>query len=205
MFNRLLPKEEKYFEDFKDIISHIQEMARITHAFFAAPEYDPNIYLKLKPLERRCDEIWSRVVKRLNKNFITPLDREDIFALIKKIDDIADILLGVCARVEMYNLSETVEGSEKLAAIIVLQTKELEVALQDLKNPGAQINECKAVKDLETEADTVYRASIKKLFTEEKDPLVIFKKKEVLDMLEGAADKCQSTANIILQVLIKNS
>lgn len=205
MLNRLLPKEEKYFDDFKEIISHIQEMARVTDEFFSAKSFDKDIYLKLKPIEHRCDEISSRVIKRLNKNFITPFDREDIFTLIKRLDSIGDILLGACARVDTYCLDQYVEGADKLANIVFLQTKELEVALQDLRKPSGQIVECKAVKDLETEADNVYRAALKKLFTEEKDPLVIFKKKEILDMLESAADKCQSTANIIIQILIKNT
>jgi uncharacterized protein Yka (UPF0111/DUF47 family) len=205
MFNKLLPKEEKYFEDFKDIISHIEEMAKITHDFFSAPTYDKDIFLKMKPLEHRCDEISSKVIKRLNKNFITPFDREDIFTLIKRIDGIGNILLGVTVRVDMYNLTEPVEGAELLTAVVVRQTKELEIALRDLKKPGPQINECKAVKDLESEADNIYRAAVKKLFVEEKDPLTIFKKKEILDMLENAADKCQATANIIIAILIKNS
>ncbi|MCE1187515.1 MAG: DUF47 family protein, partial [Ignavibacteria bacterium] len=70
---------------------------------------------------------------------------------------------------------------------------------------GGQVTECKNVKDLEREADNIYRAALKKLFQEEKDPIVLFKKKEILDMLENAADKCQSTANVIVQILIKNS
>ncbi len=205
MFKKLLPKEEKYFDDFKAIISHIQEMAKITQNFFSAPEYDKDIYLKLKPLEQRCEEITSRVVKRLNKNFITPFDREDIFALIKKIDTIGDILLGVTARVDMYNLTQPIESADKLASIILQQTKELEIVLQDLQTPVKHINECKAVKVLESEADTVYRTAVKKLFTEETDALVIFKKKEILDMLENGADKCQTTANIIISILIKYS
>ena len=205
MFKQLLPKEEKYFDDFKAIIKHIQEMAKITHSFFNAPEYDKDIYLKLKPLEQLCEEITSRVVKRLNKNFITPFDREDIFALIKKIDNIGDILLGVTARIDMYNLTQPIESADKLASIILQQTKELEIVLQDLQAPIKHINECKAVKVLESEADAVYRAAVKKLFTEETDPLVIFKKKEILDMLENGADKCQTTANIIISILIKYS
>lgn len=205
MFNKLLPKEEKYFEDFKDIILLIKEMGIITHEFFTHYPYDKDVYLKLKPLERRCDEITSKVVKRLNKTFITPFDREDIFTLIKKIDDISDLLLGATSRVDIYNLTEKVEGAEELAAIIVQQLKELEIVIQDLKSTHKQVNECKAVKDLETEADNIYRSNLKKLFMEEKDPMVVFKKKEILDILENGSDKCQSTANVILQILIKNS
>jgi len=83
MFKGLLPKEEKYFEDFKEIITHVEEMARITNEFFSADEYQKDIYLRLKPIEKRCDEISTKVIKRLNNTFITPFDREDIFSLIK--------------------------------------------------------------------------------------------------------------------------
>lgn len=205
MFKGLLPKEEKYFEDFNEMIHYIQEMANLTHSFFAADEYDPDIFLKMKPLEKRADEISGKIVNRLNKNFITPFDREDIFALAKKIDDIGDILLGVTVRIDMYSVKDKIEDAEKLTAIIKQQIKELEIIIQDLKKPGGQVEECKAVKDLETEADVVYRQAIKKLFREEADPMKIFKTKEILDMLENAADKCQSTANVIIQIKIKNS
>ena len=205
MFRKLLPKEERYFEDFKDSISHVQEIAKLTHAFFAADTYDKDIFLKLKPLENRCGEIKSKVIKRLNKTFITPLDREDIFSLIKKIDNIGEILVGAASRVDTYSVTEKVEDAARMAAIVVQQTKELEIALQDLKHKSSQINECKAVQDLETEADNVYRAALKKLFTGEKDPITLIKKKEILQMLEVAADMCQSTANVIIEILIKNS
>jgi len=205
MFKGLLPKEEKYFEDFKEIITHVEEMARITNEFFSADEYQKDIYLRLKPIEKRCDEISTKVIKRLNNTFITPFDREDIFSLIKKIDSISDILLGTVARIDTYSITEKVMGADQLSLIVFRQIKELEIVLQDLKNKGPQINECKAVKDLETEADNIYRANLKKLFLEEKDAITLFKKKEILDMLEKACDKCQSTANVIISILIKNS
>ncbi|PIS45868.1 MAG: hypothetical protein COT22_03060 [Ignavibacteria bacterium CG08_land_8_20_14_0_20_37_9] len=205
MFKGLIPKEEKYFDDFTEIIVHVQGMAQQTYNLFSSESYDPNIYLKLKPLENRCDEISSRVIKRLNNTFITPFDREDIFSLIKKIDGIGDILLGTVARVDTYSLNEKVEGADKLAAIVLQQIKELGSVINRLKAKEKQINECKAVRDLETEADNVYRASLKKLFLEENNAITLFKKKEILDMLEKASDKCQSTANVIISILIKNS
>jgi len=205
MFKGLVPKEEKYFDDFKEIITHVQAMAKATHIFFSAENYDKEIFLKIKPLEKRCDEVSSRVIKRLNNTFITPFDREDIFSLIKKIDNIGDILLGTVARVDTYNLTEKVEGADQIAAIVLQQTKELETVINGLKSKEKQINECKAVRDLESEADNIYRASLKKLFLEEKDAINLIKKKEILEMLEKASDKCQSTANVIISILIKNS
>jgi len=121
------------------------------------------------------------------------------------MNSIGDILVGAALRVDIYNLSEKVEGADKLAAIVLQQSRELELALQDLKHKSSQINECKAVQDLETEADHIYRVALKKLFTEEKDPITLIKKKEILEMLEIAADMCQHTANVIIEILIKNS
>jgi uncharacterized protein len=205
MLKKLLPQEEKFFEAFKEIISYVSEIALITSNFFSADTYDKDIYLKLKPIENRCDEITSKVIKRLNKTFITPLDREDIFALIKSIDSIGDTLMGAAVRVDTFNLTEKINGADNIAAIILQQTKELELVLHDLKYKNSQINECKAVTDLESEADNVYRASLKKLFTEERDPITIVKKKEILDTLERASDFCEDTADIIISILIKNS
>ncbi|HZW37778.1 MAG TPA: DUF47 family protein [Ignavibacteriaceae bacterium] len=205
MFKKLMPKEEKYFEDFATMISYLQEMGKITNDFFSNSTYDKDIYLKLKPIEKRCDEITSKVIKRLNKTFITPFDREDIFALIKKLDDIGDILYGATIRIDMYNVNVKVEHAEELSAIIVQQLNELNTLIQYLKKHDPHITEHKTIKDLEEEADNIYRNSIKQLFQNEKDPLTIIKTKEILEMLEEATDKCQSTASIIHAIFIKNS
>jgi uncharacterized protein Yka (UPF0111/DUF47 family) len=203
MFQALLPKEAKYFDDFRELISHIQQMAKYIEQLFAEELIDKNHYLNIKPLELRCDEISSRVVKRLNKTFITPFDREDIFALAKRLDDISDMLLGAAARIETFNITKKIAHADKLASIIHKQVQELGVAIQDLK--AKRINETKAVKDLESEADQVYRSAIQELFANEKDAIELIKKKEILDILERTSDRCQSVANIILSIFIKNS
>lgn len=205
MLKSLLPKVEKYFEDFKEIISFIRQTANITHDFFNAESYDPDIYIKLKPLQNRCDETVSKVIKRLNKTFITPFEREDIFALVKRLRAIGDNLFGAAVRVDTYNVTNKIGGAVELTSIVMLQINELEEVLQDLRHKKENINDCKVVQDLETEADNIYRRELKKLFAEEKDALEIFKKKEILDILENACDKCQSAANVIIQILLKNS
>jgi len=202
MFKKLLPKEEKYFEDFKEMISFIEEMAINTEKIFQFEEVKTHI-LKMKPLELRCDEIASKITKRLNKTYITPFDREDIFALIKRLDDISDMLLGATVRVETFHIEKKIEYADKLSLIIREQVKELGVAIQDLK--VKRVNELKAVKDLEIEADKVYQQAIKELFEKEKDAIELIKKKEILDLLERTSDRCQSTANVILSIFIKNA
>ena len=191
MFKRLLPKEEKYFEDFKFMISLIEEMAVHTEKIFQFEEVQTHI-LKMKPLELRCDETAAKITKRLNKTYITPFDREDIFALIKRLDDISDMLLGATVRVETFHIEKKIDYADKLALIIRAQVKELGVAIQDLKIK--RVNELKAVKDLEVEADKVYQQATKELFENEKDAIELIKKKEIIDLLERTSDRCQSTA-----------
>ena len=203
MLKKFLPKEEKYFEDFKEMISHIQEMASLTHQLFTAEKPDKDLLLKLRPLERRCDEVSSKVIKRLNKTFITPFDREDIFTLAKKLDDIGDMLMAASIRIDIFNVTKKINHADKLAAIVLQQIKELGIAINDLKTKHT--NECKAVAVLETEADKVYHQAMKELFLEEKDPLTVIRKKDILSILEEASDKSQSAANVILSIFIKNA
>lgn len=203
MFKNLLPKEEKYFDNFKEMIFHISEMADLTHQLFSSEKINKDILLKIKPLELICDEITSKVTKRLNKTYITPFDREDIFGLIKRLDDISDMLLGATSRVETYNIQTSVKYADKLSSVIVEQVKELGIAIQDLK--VKRINEMKVVKALETEADNIYRQALKELFEIETNAIEIIKRKEILEILENTSDRCQSTANLIISLFIKNA
>ncbi|MBE0538178.1 MAG: DUF47 family protein, partial [Ignavibacterium sp.] len=181
---------------------YIEEMADHTEKIFQFEEVQTHI-LKMKPLELRCDETAAKITKRLNKTYITPFDREDIFALIKRLDDISDMLLGATIRVETFHIEKKIDFADKLALIIRAQVKELGVAIQDLKIK--RVNELKAVKDLEVEADKVYQQATKELFENEKDAIELIKKKEIIDLLERTSDRCQSTANVILSIFLKNT
>ncbi|MCJ7553358.1 MAG: DUF47 family protein, partial [Ignavibacteriaceae bacterium] len=185
------------------MISYIVEMSQHTEKLFNSDIPDKNNFLKMKPLEVRCDEVLAKITKRLNKTFITPFDREDIFALIKRLDDISDMLLGAAARVDTFNITKKIDYADQMAAIVHHQVVELGTAIQDLKVKS--INECKAVMDLESQADKVYQNAMKELFENEKDAIELIKRKEILDLLERISDKCQSTANVILSIFIKNA
>jgi hypothetical protein len=203
MLKQLIPKEEKYFEEFNEMISHISEMAKYTNQLFSSEIIDTSLLLKIKPLEQRCDELSSKIIKRLNKTFITPFDREDIFALVKRLSAISDMLLGAANRVQTFNITRKIKYADTISSIILQQITELGTAIQDIK--ARRINECKAVNDLETEADKIYQLANKELFEEEKNAIQLIKEKEILDILERTSDKCQSAANIILSIFIKNN
>ena len=205
MFDKLLPKEEKYFEYFTEMIVHIRQIADKAQLLFAEHPYRADLLLDIIPLEKRCDEILTKVVKQLNKTFITPFDREDIFALIKRLDDISDILLAASVRIDIFKVNSPINGAKEIITIIQHQILKLEEVLAGLKDRHRKMDELKAVKVLETEADVVYRAAMTTLFEVEKDPIELMKHKEILDILENASDKCQSVANLIVTIFIKNS
>jgi uncharacterized protein len=203
MFKKLLPKEEKYFEDFREMISYIVEIGKYTDQLFSSDLTDRSLLLKIRPLEARCEEVSSKIVKRLNKTFITPFDREDIFALIKRLNHISDMLINAAARVETFDMRYKIKYADQITQIVVQQLTELDAAIQDLK--AKSINECKAVQDLEEEADKVYQQAMKELFARETNAINLIKEKEILEFLENASDKCQSAANIVLSIFIKNA
>lgn len=201
MFKDLLPKEEKYFQNFKEMISHIKEMANQVYNLFSSEVPDKNLMHTLKPIESRCDEIANKILKRLNTTFITPFDREDVFALVKKLNDISDMLLGVAVRIDTFNINYKIKYSDKLAFIIQQQINELDKAIYDLRVKN--VSEMKIVKSLESEADKIYQQSMKELFEKQHDAIVLIKEKEILDILENTSDKCQSAANVVMSIFIK--
>ncbi|HEX2964129.1 MAG: DUF47 domain-containing protein [Bacteroidota bacterium] len=202
MFKALLPKEEKYFEDFSAMIIAISEMATLAKNFFGNANYDEETSLKLKALEKRCDEISHKVFNKLDKSFLTPFDREDIYALIKTLEKVSDAINAAVTRAKVYNLTEPLKVAEKLLQIASMQIKELYTSIVDRKVKSN--DNLKIVKDLEQEADLIYREAITKLFKEESNAIELIKRKEVLDVLEDITDKCQAVASVIFTISLKN-
>ncbi len=199
------PKEDKYFDDFNELISNVYEMALLNQQLFKQLPYNYETIQRIKSLEHRCDEVVSRIVKRLNKTFITPFDREDILALAKRIEGISDSIKSLVIRIEIYNFQKFMDSADKLVDMIALSVKELVAAIAELKSGKNTINEIKIVKDIEAEADLLFQQTLKQIFAEEKDVLTLLQKKEMLEMLEHTVDKCQQCANQILTIYIKNS
>ncbi|MFH0735955.1 MAG: DUF47 family protein [bacterium] len=205
MFKFFIPKEDKYFDDFNELINNVNEMAQLNKQLFTILPYSYETIQKIKSLEHRCDEVASKIIKRLNKTFITPFDREDILSLTKKIEGISDALKSLAIRIEIYNFTEKMDSADKMVDMIALAVSELASAVKELKSGKNTINEIRVVKDIEVEADTVFQNTLKKIFAEEKDIVTLLKKKEMIEMLEYTVDKCQVCANQILTIYIKNS
>lgn len=205
LLKKLVPKEEKYFEYFNELSSLLVEISSGVDRLYSEIKNTEQIVSDLKNKEHQCDKITSAVRHQLNNTFVTPFDREDILQLVKRMDDIADILLVAASRFQIFKIEEKVEYADEIASLVKKQTEVLYNAIHNLKNNKSVIEECDKVKHLESEADEIYHRALTKLFENEKNAINLIKKKEILDVIEKASDNCQSVARIIESIMIKNA
>ncbi len=158
-------------------------------------------------LEHEADEINDKIIDKLNQTFITPIDREDIFALANGLDDGVDFLQGTLQRMVMYRTGQSKEGAIALSRLLIECTEELIKAFTLLKNIRSnqhQILECtRKIGKLESEGDRLYRKEVAYLFECIKDPIEIIKCKEILEYLENTLDHCEDVSDMIRGVVMK--
>jgi uncharacterized protein len=202
----LIPKEEKFFEMFKEmgqiIVSGAQRLKLMLD------EYDnPSESQRLiKDIEHQGDLQTHKIIKMLNTTFITPFDREDIYALASGLDDILDLIDASAQRFVMYRVDKPTFEAKELAFIIVRCCHSLNSALMHLGKRHDDIHaQCVELNSLENEADKVCREAISRLFDEEQDPIQLIKWKEIYEILERTTDKCEDAANILESVVVKNA
>jgi len=162
---------------------------------------------KIKDIEHQGDDFVHEIFEELNKSFITPIDHEDISALASAFDDVLDYIDGAAARFILYEIKKPEENMIKLAEVLLKQATELNTAisgLRNIKNPKEIEKRCIEVNRLENVADDIYKSSEADLF-KRTDAIEIMKLKEIYERLEFATDKCEDAANVISDIVVKNS
>jgi predicted phosphate transport protein (TIGR00153 family) len=162
---------------------------------------------KMKEYESKGDSFVHEVIKELNDAFITPIEREDILHLAMSMDDVLDGLEGCAALFEMYSMTQADDFMLKFVEAIQGSVHEIDKAVELLSNKKLlQIREhAIKIKDFESKCDNILRQSIKHLFTVEKDPIRIIQYKEIYETLEDIADSCQTVANTLETIIMKNA
>ncbi len=201
----LIPKDEKFFQMFKEMTANTIKGAELLKEMIDDFEDPAGSQRRIKDAEHKGDHLTHDIIKKLNKSFITPFDREDIYSLASKLDDIMDLIDASSQRMVMYNVEKPTPESKQLAFIILKSCQALDKAVALLGGKLEPIAEyCVEVNALENEADRVCREAISRLFDEEKDPIQLIKWKEIYETLERATDKCEDAANILESVVVKN-
>jgi hypothetical protein len=158
-------------------------------------------------LEHEADIVNDKIIDKLNQTFITPIDREDIYALANGLDDGVDFLQGTLQRIVMYRTGQPKEGAVLLTKLLIECTEEIIKAfslLKDIKKNQAQILAAThKIGKLESEGDRVYRHEVAFLFDQVKDPIELIKWKDVLEYLEDTLDHCEDVSDMIRGVVMK--
>jgi uncharacterized protein len=158
----------------------------------------------IKDVEHICDGRTRAIIERLNRTFVTPLDREDIHALAISLDDVMDAIDVAAAVTRLYKITQVRQGARRLTEIVCDSTDRLVEAMGALEKGTGVVAQAARVDQLEREADRVHQDAIVALFDEERDPIVVIKWKELLDFLEAATDRCEDGVNLLEGVMVKH-
>lgn len=209
IFQFLVPKDKKFFPLFEQASANLVVLAETLHDAVNAPILEREEYFKkIEELEAIIEEITHQTHLELSRNFITPFDREDIHALVKSIDNVADNMHGAASRMRLYQVEKITKSIRKLTEINLEACQLINVGIKELKvmNDAKAIKEtCKKINKLESKADSVFDKAVADIFENETDAKNIIKYKEVLSALETASDKCKSVANVMEQIAVKHS
>jgi predicted phosphate transport protein (TIGR00153 family) len=200
-----LPKEEDYFSLFSQMTSYIYDAARALVEMLAekSGRYEEHVD-RIKSIEHNCDDLTHSIATRLNKSFITPFDREDIYMLSGALDDIVDLIDSAARSMVMYGVHESTAHARNFADVIQRMAVQLHEIVSTLARPNGIQPRLVEIHALENEGDDIYHTAIAELFHDATDPLNVIKWKDIYEKLEAAVDRCENFANIIEGVIIKH-
>jgi uncharacterized protein Yka (UPF0111/DUF47 family) len=201
---RFIPREEKFYADFIALSDQLVIGAGLLADLLASEPPAWQRANEIRQVEERCDTITHEIIQRLNRTFVTPLDREDIHGLARSLDDVMDAIDASAAVMRRYKIDHVRYGARELATVIARATEELRLGTQALERRKGVHERTVEINRLENEADAVHDEALRRLFEEATDPLLVMKWKEVLDLLEDATDRCEDVANVLEGVVVKH-
>ena len=205
----LLPKDERFY----DLLEQGAECAARASALMleccSAPTYAERVAIvdKLKEEEHRADRVIQDVYSSLNKTFITPIDRSDIYALATEMENVNDVLHSTSTFIVVHAMEDLPEGSVEIARLIKASGDEMFAAVKDLPTRRGPVDirrRCKRITEMESEGDRIFRTHIGALYRNEKDAVRLLKHKEFLEGLEHALDLYDDVGNSLETLVIKN-
>jgi predicted phosphate transport protein (TIGR00153 family) len=205
MLNKLIPRDEQFFDMFSEIAKRLSTAAKLLNRMFAEPDRLAEHVAAIKKVEHEADVITHDVIVRINRSFITPFDREDIHELASRLDDVIDLIDGTARRAVMFRVTTLREPAKQLAGVIVRAGAALEEAVIAIKKPKIVMDKGQLVKQLEEEGDAIYHEAVGSLFDGGEDPIEVMKWKELYDTLERTLDQCEDVANVLESIALKNA
>lgn len=208
MFKKLGRKKDVFFEHMEKLAEKAQEIVTAFRAQLDHPEEAQSRLAAVKAIEHEADRLLHGTIGDLHRTFVTPLDRNEISTICKRLDDIIDLVEGAAMRAFHYEIRAA--RAPLLALLVVLEKqvtalREGLAVLHDMRHPEPLRQCIVQVHTLENEADDILRPTIGALFRDEQDPRMILKWKEIYEHVEKATDRCEDVADHIENILLEYS
>lgn len=201
----LAPRERRFFALFDDHIAVTVEAVRQLRAAMGDPVALAETQHRIKELEHQGDDITHELVRTLNRTFVTPFDREDIYALISALDDVLDLVDEIPSTVSLYGITTVPPIACTMIDHLVSAAEQLQQAIGKMEhNQGVEEHEIE-IHRLENLGDEAVRRGIAELFSGSYEALDVIKLKDLYSVIENALDRCEDVANIIESIAIKNA
>lgn len=200
-----IPREEKFYDDFKAMADQLRFGAQLLEQMIATDPPDMEKAQEIKEVEHQCDFLTHEIIQRLNKTFVTPIDREDIHEMARTLDDVIDEVDNAAHLIQLYRIDKIRGGARELTRVILEQAGEIRAAIEALEKRKGVLDRAIEINRLENEADKIHKAAVGRLFDEETDPITVMKWKEILDVLERATDRSEDVANLLENIVVKHS
>lgn len=208
MMSWFVPKEAKFFDMFSEAtglcVSGAKELVALIDDLPNVEKRAKNI----KDIEHQADKVTYTTIQALHATFITPMDRDDMYRLVSKMDDIMDYIDAASQRFHLYDITSVTPEIRELGNIILKSAEKVNQAvlgLENMKNSKTTLEFCVEISRLENEADHIMRLGMSKLFRQELDYKNFIKFKEVLELLEAVTDRCKDVANIIEGIVLDHA
>jgi uncharacterized protein len=203
---RLSPQENVFYQLFTDSANNVLDGARTLHELLTGPRENRVACNKqLRDEEHRNDDKTHSILREVNSRFVTPIDREDIYRLASRLDDVMDFFEAAGDLIVLYDLDELPQEMEQLGDILVQAAEQTAQAMPRLKSLNNLSDYWIEINRLENEADKLYRRFVARLFGGSFDALTVLKLKEVAEQLEAAADAFENVADTVETIAVKES
>lgn len=204
---RLIPKEMQFFDLFQQSAKLLLEASKVLQEVVVDFQDLPAKAQKVERLEHDADQVTHEVMAKLNRTFITPIDREDIHKLAAALDDVMDFIEGVTEHLVLYKMKQPTPQFKALAEVVLKQVEEINRMIPRLTNLRHSdiLQHCIEVNRLENQGDRILREAVADLFDRGGDPLEVMKWRDLYAMLETATDKCEDVAVAIEGIFLKNA
>ena len=202
---KLIPRDEQFFDLFDQLTAHLTQTARMLAELFNDPQHVADHVRAIKDVEHKADVLTSTINQRIDKSFVTPIDREDIHMLASRLDDVIDLIDGTARRFEMLHIDVVKEPARELARVLINAAEHIQTGVSAIRETKRVTEQAAQIKRLEEEGDAIYHAAVGDLFRGHPDPLEVIKWKEMYDTLERATDSCMGVAQVLQSISLKNA